>query len=177
MHTLTPPPALPPPPPPAHRPVQLITISTNQKKQETKDRMGRREEGRQREGGKMLSLRNAIFCLQRKGGKRECQRKCQGPSLLPSFPLMAGVVSPSRPCWKGKHTHPLRISPLQPDSSQLGTFLLEDSVESARSTQKRTRRFPVDPGRNAATLFFLNDVLRQFCFNRQYTHTAGGVCV
>lgn len=127
----------------------------------------------------MLSPRNAIFCLQRKGGKRECQRKCQGASPLlpsslhpPTFPLMAAVVSPSRPCWKGKHTHPLRIHPLQPDSSQLGTFLLEDSaIESARSTQKGTRRFPVDPGRNAAAgTFILNDVLRQFCFNRQYTH-------
>lgn len=94
------------------------------------------------------------------------------PSLPPTFPFMAAVVSPSRPCWKGKHTHPLRIHPLQPDSSQLGTFLLEDSaIESARSTQKGTRRFPVDPGRNAAAgTFILNDVLRQFCFNRQYTH-------
>lgn len=102
------------------------------------------------------------------------------PSLPPTFPFMAAVVSPSRPCWKGKHTHPLRIHPLQPDSSQLGTFLLEDSaIESARSTQKGTRRFPVDPGRNAAAgTFILNDVLRQFCFNRQYTHCRGVfVCV
>lgn len=83
------------PSPPA--PVQLITISTNpnQKKKKTKDRKRMEVEGG------MLSSRNAIFCLQPKGGKRECHRKCQG-ALTPS--LLPGCCQPPRAMMEGQ-TH------------------------------------------------------------------------
>lgn len=89
-----------------HYVIKLITISTNHKK--------RRKGG----GEKALRWRNAVFCLQWKGGKRECQRKCQGgPTLLP---LMVRDTPPPAPGphSKGKRTHPLRICPSAPASTR-----------------------------------------------------------
>ncbi len=46
------------------------------------------------------------FLFTTKRGKERVSEKVSGrltPSLLV---LTAGVVSPPRPCWKGRHTHP-----------------------------------------------------------------------
>lgn len=122
----------------------------------------------------MLSSRNAIFCLQPKGGKRECYRKCQGASPPLSFP---GVVSPPGLWWKGRHTHPLRICPLHSHSSQLGTFLQRTARMCTIDINLRVVSVKVScgSGRIAAGGTFSDDVLGHFCFTRQ--NTLQGSCL
>lgn len=123
-------PALPPTVPTSSSSQSAQTKKNKQERRETKDRK-RMDGGGGR--GQNAELEECHFLFTTKRGKERVSEKVSGcltPSLLP---LMAGVVSPPRPCWKGKHTHPLRICPLQPESSLLGTFY-RGQCECAQST-------------------------------------------